>query len=77
MDEDWRNAFGILMCAEICDGPGPGICDGMPSTRCSEKLLWVGRNKNENMKKACSIKLNNFQTKIRIKMQYFSPNFDG
>ena len=20
MDEDWRNAFGILMCAEICDG---------------------------------------------------------
>ena len=22
MDEDWRNAFGILMCAEICDGAG-------------------------------------------------------
>ena len=20
MDEDWRNAFGILMCAEVCDG---------------------------------------------------------
>ena len=22
MDEDWRNAFGILMCAEIRDGAG-------------------------------------------------------
>ena len=32
MDEDWRNAFGILMCMEICDGGGPGICDGLPST---------------------------------------------
>ena len=51
MDEDWRNAFEILMCAEICDGPGPGICDDIPSTRSSEKLLWGGRNKNENMKK--------------------------
>ena len=20
MNEDWRNAFGILMCREICDG---------------------------------------------------------
>ena len=25
MDEDWRNAFGILMCREICDGTGAGI----------------------------------------------------
>ena len=32
MDEDWRNTFGILMCAEICDGAGAGICDGAPST---------------------------------------------
>ena len=32
MDEDWRNAFGILMCAYICDGAGAGICDGVPST---------------------------------------------
>ena len=30
MDEDWRNAFGILMCTEICDGTGMGICDGAP-----------------------------------------------
>ena len=28
MDKDWRNAFGILMCTEICDGAGAGICDG-------------------------------------------------
>ena len=32
MDEDWRNTFGILMCKEICDGAGMGICDGSPST---------------------------------------------
>ena len=32
MDEDWRNAFVILMCMEICDGAGAGICDGSPST---------------------------------------------
>ena len=32
MDEDWWNAFGILMCREICDGAGMGICDGAPST---------------------------------------------
>ena len=32
MDEDWRNAFGILMCTEICDGAGAGISDGAPST---------------------------------------------
>ena len=24
MDENWRNTFGILMCAEICDGDGAG-----------------------------------------------------
>ena len=24
MDEDWRKAFEILMCMEICDGPGAG-----------------------------------------------------
>ena len=32
MDEDWRNAFGNLMCMEIYDGAGAGICDGSPST---------------------------------------------
>ena len=40
MDGDWRNAFGILMCMEIyngagagiCDGAGMGIYDGLPST---------------------------------------------
>ena len=32
MDEDWRNAFGILICTEICDGPGAEICDGSPWT---------------------------------------------
>ena len=30
MDEDWRNAFGISMCAEICDDAGMGICNGAP-----------------------------------------------
>ena len=38
MDEDWRNAFGILMCTEICDGAGAGICDGAPSTCSSHRL---------------------------------------
>ena len=32
MDEDWRNIFGILMCKEVCDGTGMGICNDMPST---------------------------------------------
>ena len=32
MDEDWRNIFGILMCMEVCDGTGMGICNGMPLT---------------------------------------------
>ena len=27
MDEDWRNAFGIMTCTKICDGDGAGICD--------------------------------------------------
>ena len=31
MEENWRNAFGILMCAEICDGAGAEIRDGAPS----------------------------------------------
>ena len=38
MDEDWRGAFGILMCTEICDGAGAGICDGEPST-CSRLFI--------------------------------------
>ena len=38
MDEDWRNAFGILMCMEICDYAGAGICDGSPLT-CSSSLV--------------------------------------
>ena len=37
MDEDWRNAFGILMCMEIGDCAGAGICDSMPST-CSSMI---------------------------------------
>ena len=37
MDEDWRNTFGILMCTEICDGSGTGICNGAPST-CSSRF---------------------------------------
>ena len=32
MDEGWRIAFGILMCAAICYGAGAGICDGAPLT---------------------------------------------
>ena len=40
MDGDWRNTFGILMCREICDGAGMGICDGVPST-CSSLLYIV------------------------------------
>ena len=39
MDEDWRNAFGILMCAAICGGASAGICDGAPSTGSSFYLL--------------------------------------
>ena len=47
MDEDLRNAFGILMCTEICDGTGVGICDDAPSTcfslrvhmRCRHKFI--------------------------------------
>ena len=38
MDEDWRNTFGILMCAKICAGTGVGMCDGKPSTCSSFKL---------------------------------------
>ena len=40
MDEDWRNAFGILMCTGLCDGTGAGICDGTPST-CSSSTVCV------------------------------------
>ena len=32
MNEDLRNAIGILMCMEIRDGAGAGICNGTPST---------------------------------------------
>ena len=32
MDENWRKAFGIFMCREICDGTGVGKCDVTPST---------------------------------------------
>ena len=37
MDEDWRNAFGILISTEICDGAGVGIYDGSPSA-CSSSV---------------------------------------
>ena len=48
MNEDWRNAFGILMCREICDGTGAWICNSVPST-CSSlnmayKLLFLQNN---------------------------------
>ena len=43
MDEDWRNAFGVLLCAEICDGDGAGICNGAPST-CSSFFLIFPEN---------------------------------
>ena len=39
MDEDCWNAFGILVCREICDGAGMGICDGTPSTCSSFNML--------------------------------------
>ena len=32
MDEDWRNAFEILICTELWDGAGAGICHGASST---------------------------------------------
>ena len=40
MDEDWRNAFGILMCMEIRDGAGVGSCDDSPLTCSSSDLLY-------------------------------------
>ena len=43
MDKDWRNAFGILMCTEIYDGAGAGICDGSPST-CYSFFLFLHKN---------------------------------
>ena len=46
MDEDWRNAFGILMCTEICYGAGTGICNGVPSTCSSidwKASFFIGR----------------------------------
>ena len=44
IDEDRRNAFEILMCAEIGDGTGAGICNGVPST-CSSFFIFVRENK--------------------------------
>ena len=40
MNEDWRNAFGILMCTKICDGTGTGICEGAPSACFSLGLFY-------------------------------------
>ena len=60
MDEDWRNAFGILMCMEICDGAGTGICDGAPSTAlvfflflfsCAKKKKQQKKKKKQKKKK--------------------------
>ena len=48
MDEDWRNAFGILM----CDGAGAGICDGLPLTCSSFYNCHVYRN-SCNKSKQC------------------------
>ena len=47
MDENWRNAFGILMCTEICDGTGAGICDGVTST-CSSYYYYHFSEKNKD-----------------------------
>ena len=41
MAEDWRNALGILMCTEICDGTGAGICADAPLTYSSSKFNWT------------------------------------
>ena len=46
MDEDWRNAFGILMCIEIGDGADVGICDGAPLT-CSSFLAHLSFAQDE------------------------------
>ena len=43
MDEDWRKAFGMVICTEICDGAGAGICDGVPSTCSSLHFVLVLR----------------------------------
>ena len=43
MDEDWRNAFGILMCTEICNGAGKGIYDGLPLTCSSQIRISYGK----------------------------------
>ena len=37
MDEDWRNAFGSL----ICDGAGVGICNGAPWTSSSLMIVYL------------------------------------
>ena len=42
MDEDWRNAFGILMCVEICDGSSVGLWNGVILT-CSS-LSYISIN---------------------------------
>ena len=39
MDEKWRKEFRILMCAEICDGAGAGICDGAPLSCFSHSII--------------------------------------
>ena len=41
MDEDWRNASGILMCMEICDVTGAGICDGVPLNYSDIRILLI------------------------------------
>ena len=51
MNEDWRNAFGNLMCREICDGAGAGIRDGAPST-CSSYIFVLSRLILRQQKKA-------------------------
>ena len=37
--------FGILMCTEICDSVGAGICDGAPST-CSSSIYFFLNSAN-------------------------------
>ena len=70
MDEDWRNAFGILMCKEICDGAGAGIWDGSPSTCSSVWLFLHFAGKKKNKKKADLITLRKKFTGRQLQTKY-------
>ena len=52
MDEDCRNAFGSLMCTEICDGAGAEIGDGSPST-CSS-FIYISEETSPLFRLVCT-----------------------